>query len=322
MLVWLLLTLNVGCALSDPAPITAWDVLDEKLPYPLFEMACSVYNNTVYIFGGKSDKNGGKNTVLALINNKWMDIDNLPFEMVCANTPSIQIDSKIYFIGCRNDSEQIGRFIMYDINTKKVNTSITDIPKNVYANCVVINDDKTKIFVIGGYSNKLQDYVSWLQIYDITKNEWDVNATSLNHARGWFACCYSKPQISIFVFGGHDNDNHLSSIEQYDIMKNEWIIIDTKLNQNISDLSALNIGDSVYIIGGETQPSNPLNDVLQFEVDGNQLLIDRNANLSRSAADMCLLEINDTMWVIAGYDAQSPSANNILVSSRLGLTFP
>ena len=210
----------------------------------------------------------------------------------------------------------------YDVLSKEISNSVFQI--NIYN----INDVKiikpmkikrhshsclylsNNIYCIGGYgynndrSNPSTSKIISLKScekYDIITKEWK-QIKELNSARAYFGnCIYNE---NIFVFGGYDNNNILSSIEKYEPITDIWITYHIKLPIKIAELGVINYNNKfIFLLGGVDENKKLLDNIYIGRLDHNivnyswkegpKLICPRNTR------NNCFL-VNNNIYVIGG----------------------
>ena len=175
------------------------------------------------------------------------------------NTISKEITNTIYQIN------------IYNINDIKI---LKPMKRKRYSHsCIYLQNE---IYCIGGYgynndktnnsSSKIISLKS-CEKYDIKNKEWK-NIKDLNSARACFGkCIYNN---NIFVFGGYDNKNILSSIEKYEPITDIWITYHIKLPIKIAELGVINLNNKyIFLLGGVDENNNLLDNVYIGRLDHN-----------------------------------------------------
>ena len=132
------------------------------------------------------------------------------------------------------------------------------------------------LYCIGGYgynNDKFSNTSSMVvslkscEKYDIQNKEWKT-IKELNSARACFGICLYKSNI--FVFGGYDNNNMLSSIEKYEPVTDIWITYFIKLPIKIAELGVINFNNKyIFLLGGIDEKKNILDNVYIGRLDHN-----------------------------------------------------
>ena len=160
---------------------------------------------------------------------------------------------------------------IYDVNDIKLLQSMK-IQRYSHS-CIYLSN---YVYCIGGYgynndkSNQSSSIVVSLKScerYNIKTKEWKI-IKELNSARACFgSCIYNN---NIFVFGGYDNKNILSSIEKYEPITNIWITYHIKLPIKIAELGVINFNNKyIFLLGGIDENKNLLDNVYIGRLDHN-----------------------------------------------------
>ena len=168
-------------------------------------------------------------------------------------------------------TDTVFQFDIYDINDIKL---LKPMKIRRYSHCCIYLSNY--VYCIGGYgynedkSNSSSSLIISLKScekYDIKRKEWKL-IKELNSARACFGrCIYNN---NIFVFGGYDNKNILSSIEKYEPITDIWITYHIKLPMKIAELGIININNKyIFILGGIDENKNLLDNVYIGRLDHN-----------------------------------------------------
>ncbi|MDD4325657.1 MAG: kelch repeat-containing protein [Candidatus Bathyarchaeota archaeon] len=252
----------------DPKTDT-WSTI-AQMPTPRIEFATAVYENKIYIIGGKISRGDASlNTVEVYdpTTNSWTSVSSIPTarDSMQANT----VNGKIYVISGKislTHAQSVAVFSdkneVYDPQTDTW-ASVTSIPNHVagYVSAVLDN----KIYVIGGSTE--EPPIGWYavnttQIYDPATDAWTFGADIPETVEGAVGCATtgSMAPKRIYVFAGHDENGHRDLNQVYDPIIDEWI---TAVKQNFygyGELATTVIDDLIYAIGGsysELVSSNP-----------------------------------------------------------------
>ena len=168
-------------------------------------------------------------------------------------------------------TDTVFQFDIYDINDIKL---LKPMKIRRYSHsCIYLSN---YIYCIGGYgynedrsgsSSSLIISLKSCEKYDIKRKEWKL-IKELNSARACFGRCIYNDNI--FVFGGYDNKNILSSIEKYEPITDIWITYHIKLPMKIAELGIININNKyIFILGGIDENKNLLDNVYIGRLDHN-----------------------------------------------------
>ena len=178
----------------------------------------------------------------------------------------------------------------YDVLSKEISNSVFQI--NIYNindikmikpmrikrhshSCVFLSNN---IYCIGGYGYNMDKSnpstsktisLKSCEKYDIITKEWKP-IKELNSARAFFGNCIYNDNI--FVFGGYDNENILSSIEKYEPITDIWITYHIKLPIKIAELGVINYNNKfIFLLGGVDENKNLLDNIYIGRLDHNYI---------------------------------------------------
>lgn len=213
----------------------SWTTLPQTLPEKLYAITTGVWNNSVYVIGGRQDSGTyslsaysihqqdlftSNSSSLWTAHQAWQNdsqygaIDTI-FCTACFTT----VNNLIYIIGPSNDAT--GLMLIYDMNTQSQIDSLSyeyQLPHFIRYPCTTNNG--THIFSFGGY-NDTQTY-NFTQIYSIDNDKWFVSSDngSLHYARQSSQCVYIEDFEAVYVFSGINADGAIdvsyTDVEIYD----------------------------------------------------------------------------------------------------------
>eukprot|EP01084_Bolivina_argentea_P314575 544876_1 len=108
------------------------------------------------------------------------------------------------------------------------------------------------LFLIGGYRNRI--YLDEVKSINLATKIWNSNLPLLNTGRAYHGCIVSESSNKMYVMGGDDGSNMLSSIERIyisNIEDNSWNIIGD-LTWAARGQRAVEYQQIIFIIGGDT----------------------------------------------------------------------
>jgi hypothetical protein len=124
---------------------------------------------------------------------------------------------------------------------------VSEMPFPVYGGEAIVHN--SQIYIIGGYSDSLNEALDIIQIYDPQENSWSIAEQSLNMARyGHSGCVYSG---QLYIFGGgwnNDTDDNFA-MEKWDFGFNLFIYDYRYAFNRIFSTSVL-VDNDLYIFGG------------------------------------------------------------------------
>ena len=219
--------------------------------------------------------------IYQLSTRNWI---NIPYQNQLSQKIAFQKNIAVTYIpenkfiitgGYNTKSKEINN-IAYQINIYDINEVIILKPMKIkrHSHCSVFLSNY--LYCIGGYGyndNKFSNISSKIvslkscERYDIKNKEWKI-IKDLNSARASFGICiYNR---NIFVFGGYDNNNMLSSIEKYEPITDIWITYFIKLPIKIAELGVINFNNKyLFLLGGIDEKKNILDNVYFGRLDQN-----------------------------------------------------
>jgi hypothetical protein len=187
-------------------------------------VAVAVNNNSIYIIGGENTSgyvsSVEKFSSVTGYSTKLPDAKNIPYPV--SGAAAVAVGNKIYVIGGYNSGSGCSSRMQVfntDDETWETTNPLPNMPTaRAYAAAVEYNG---KIYVIGGCNGAdLSNYLSDMDVFDIATGVWESadptkKQPSMNSKRAKFAANALNEEI--FVLGGFDGVNYLSSIEVYHI---------------------------------------------------------------------------------------------------------
>eukprot|EP01084_Bolivina_argentea_P037375 69125_1 len=279
-----------GTCYYDPYIITPYAVSYHLMTY-------YPSTNTVYLFGGNTAPRNVLKLDMNYLSLGWIDTGEImPRSNFYSEVNSIvRIDNIVYFIGAYDGGYDSGKMYKFDINSETFidNSNIPLMPYPSIRGCVVTN--MTHIFYVGGYIFSTKTLLKYVQIYDITANQWyyeEITLSPINN--GWQAQDCSMIDNVLYVFG-HSGDQ--KNIYKY-ISNSGWTLLSHTLSQDIesgfaiySDLSSYNY---VYIFGGHPTSNN----VDVFDVNSEMVIF--STNIEYAVIGAYPLIISNKMYIFGG----------------------
>lgn len=106
-----------------------------------------------------------------------------------------------------------------------------------------------KIYLIGGYSDEIQDITAWIQSYDISANKWEISTNMLYPRIGHSGFVSGN---EMFFYGGIQDTSYFNQICEYWNLNNSEppIQFSQEILFNRLYSSSVKVGNKVYIFGG------------------------------------------------------------------------
>ena len=105
------------------------------------------------------------------------------------------------------------------------------------------------VYALGGYDGQSSRFLRDCEHYSLLSDEWSAIAP-MNTAR----CAFSATAVNsrfIFIFGGYDGAQRLSSIEKYDPEEDRWLLVPVALKSPLSNSACFSPRkNTVIVLGG------------------------------------------------------------------------
>jgi len=226
--------------------------LGPEMPAPRAGAAAVVWNNAVYLFGGKTSGDSILNTVAKFDLNtfEWVESDIPPFKMPRYNATAIVYHNEIYLIGGADDRNRSLRHVeIYSPVQKKWRHAQSLRKERNGAFAVILNN---RLFVMGGSENGWYDYPDDIEWLDPDRNEWREAKGELDE--GIAAPFYGTRNDTVFIFGGyyiqpipHAKMGYIDNDDEF-----HWEDL-PPLNTPRAYGASVQYGDSLFLIGGVDQ---------------------------------------------------------------------
>ncbi|XP_039412618.1 kelch-like protein 24 isoform X3 [Corvus cornix cornix] len=162
---------------------------------------------------------------------------------------------------------------------------LPEFTKSEYAVCALRND----ILVSGGRINSRDVW-----IYNSQLNIW-IRVASLNKGR-WrhkMAVLLGK----VYVVGGYDGQNRLSSVECYDSFSNRWTEV-APLKEAVSSPAVTSCVGKLFVIGGGPDDNTCSDKVQSYDPDTNSWLL--RATIPIAKRCITAVSLNNLIYVAGG----------------------
>ncbi len=260
--------------------------------------AAVVWENKIYIFGGKSSNNKILNSVECYdpARGEWDDETIPEFAEARYNAAAVVYQGKIYLIGGRGEVDVLKSVEVYD-PAQNLWSDANDLHEKREGFSAVVLDGH--IYVIGGQRDE-HSLVNEIEWYDEEKDKWKEIKDHMSHPRAApFAAAVGD---TFYMFGGYYFGLTKTFYKGALSMSHfEWSSGKDLSEPRAYGASVLK-GDSLFLIGGETQ-SGKTNLVEIYNIKTHQYYTATPLLSARSGVTgVCL---NDSVYVIGGYDQES-----------------
>lgn len=255
-----------------------------------------VWNNMIYVFGGKSSSGNILKTVERYDRDsgQW-DSHSVPdFSEARFNAAAVLFHGKIYLIGGHGHSDILDKVEVYDPVQNLWSGAQKLDEKREGLSAVVLKD---RIYVIGGQesSSSFIDEIEW---YDKDDDEWEEMDDDLENLRS--AHFAAADEDTFYMFGGYYSfslfkTTFKSALKDSD---NEWYSCNSMSEERYYGATA-QIGDSIFLIGGENI-SGKTNLVEIFNTNTGQFSIGNSMPTARSG--VTAVTLCDSIYAIGGYN--------------------
>eukprot|EP01084_Bolivina_argentea_P025413 47253_1 len=276
----------------------------ELLPRPSSYSVVGTYNDTIYIFGGKSTSCSKQLVQFDVTSKHFIDIGQnaFTFNIWGHSQCYTQINqTTLYWIDVNSGVNIIKYNLQTNILTQ--NTHIT-IPHNVGSHGCLTSHNYI-LYVLGGYNST----ITWNTIYsyNISSQTWEYQLPSMQTPRRSFSCIVNPMNKILYAIAGHDNNDFLQSIERISIINiksNNWIYTNQNLSKKWAEIRAVVWNENVLLIGGYNINNQNTGSVCLLQM----LLINATndeiypvGNLNYSVAGAATVLVSERLYAFAGY---------------------
>jgi len=226
MVLLTLVTLIIGtvaASAATPPPFqVTWQGVNALMPAELYWGAAAAYNGKVYVFGGNSNDQEVKTTLIYdIATDSWSSGAEMPTGRYLAT--AVEVGGKIYVMGGRQLVASVNPVDANECYDPATNTwsskANTPDPIRGHAACAA----NGKIYVLGGNTGLYTDAVS---IYDPTSNSWS-NGAKMPFKAAYGGAVYMSSKGKIYWVGGVKSNNasksnFIKKSASYDPASNAW----------------------------------------------------------------------------------------------------
>ncbi|MDH5545015.1 MAG: Ig-like domain-containing protein [Gammaproteobacteria bacterium] len=286
---------------------------------PRLGAVCAISGNNVYVFGGIDDQVNFVNSieVLNLSAGIWLSEFEPATPYADMTTSRVEAtatvyNGKIYLFGGVENSV-LSSVAIYDIATNSWG-SATSIP-TPRSNMTMIRSGN-KVTLMGGYDGNdsaVLNFTTRVDQFDLETDTWKP-LSPMPFGRADFGAIEHKGNI--YLFGGHYQQQIMSEISYYNIAENRWF--PRKIRpQLLAFSSTAVIGDSIYMIGGDTGTSDQTGAVTRYETTTDTWHSVAPMNKQRMLAGAAT--IDEKIYVVGGYDTFGEISNVEVFDKTTGL---
>lgn len=209
------------------ASVAAYDILNDKwddtlavIPEPLWGMALVPRGDTIYVFGGKTDKDflmqvDSYNTT----SNQWNTNVLKPLPRWRTGHVAATVNDITYLIGGEGNRGTILQQVDAWSWKDETWSVAQQLPVGrVFPDYTVLLD---QIYIVGG-QNATGHVTTRVDSFDTKTSTWSQEGTQLENARSG-ASALTLENTRLFVFGGKNSEgNAEESVELFDLMNRQW----------------------------------------------------------------------------------------------------
>eukprot|EP01084_Bolivina_argentea_P284745 488093_1 len=275
-----------------------------RLPRKDSRMAVGVWNGSIFILGGISNRN-------ALV--EWNIFENTMTDYGATYLNAYiwgnsqywsQQQDILYMIG--GDPQYSGdTFSIFNLRTKQLTENYHNISIPIGVDeygCLASYGEL--LYVIGGWNNF--DALDIVQIVNVTSNQWISGGATMQTKRRSLACIVHDSG-ALFAIGGFGS-LYLKSVEKLMVKNNtnsnnqSWKYIDDLL-YSADKVRAISFGDDILVIGGHSNeyPGDYL-DVIQV-IDTESGHISFGGNMNFAGYGSAVINVNNIVYSFGGYNA-------------------
>jgi len=272
----------------------SWQIL-HPMSEPRAGMAVTAYNNSVYVFGGKSQT--GVTSLCEkydTIEKKWLKLENKPTAVT--DIKAVTVGERIYVPGGETNQ---GTFT----NVLEVYNPRTDtwelkspLPESVSAYALAAVDGI--IYLFGGHRG--QGPLDIVISYDPNSDKWEY-ISKLNEPRTYAEAVSVKERI--FLLGGLKGNMVLTLNESFNPYRNDqgesYWKTETPLPKPGYGLVAGELGSSIYVIYGDTLESD-YNRPIYYSIVDDKWYGDLNPNYEQNNNPLTGGVIMDGQFFLVG----------------------
>jgi N-acetylneuraminic acid mutarotase len=270
-------------------PVTdSWDITKTPMPTARGAFGCTVVDGKIYAIGGGLFGPSPLSIVEVYdpVTDSWNDTTIAPMPTARSNVAACTVNGKIYVIGGTTQNSTILAGIStveeYDpVTNSWTKKSNKPTPAWGLRACVL----EGKIYVTGG-NIKYPNITAVMEVYDPIKDEWETTKAPILIPKYSHSICVCNENI--YSFGGWNNCStgpFYKKIEVYNSITDKWIQT-TDIPLPLGGLSAVTVGDKIYIMGGTStlHPFTSVKNVYEYNPDHDLLSLIEKIEIDKSYA--------------------------------------
>ncbi|NOX38410.1 MAG: T9SS type A sorting domain-containing protein [Calditrichaeota bacterium] len=270
-----------------------------SMPKPRAGAAAVVFNDAIYVFGGKTNNNNVLNSVDRYdpATGEWQSRALPNFQMPRYNAAAVVFEGKIYLIGGVGMGGQVLKSVeVYDPAQNKWFTVHRMHYRRQGHVAVVLNG---KICVLGGSEDLGYEYADDIEWYNHPNNNWEEAESELPEGRA--APFIGVVNNRVYLFGGY----YIQPISQAIVGEPDtsWYFTWSELPPLPAPRAyggSVTLGETIYLIGGVGSDGRATNRVESFRVNENAYATEPSLLTPRSGMAVAL--VDSVIYVMGGYD--------------------
>jgi len=162
-----------------------------------------------------------------------------------------------------------------------------------------LKSNSTKIYVLGGYSDSLQQTVDWIQEYDVTADSWKMVGKMLQPRRQFVAGIWDG---NVVYFGGaHDTSFSKSTLEIWNINnKLKPTVYDINVDFARSFATGYVAGDNLYMFGGSPSAGQKISYIASYNLSTKKILWNFDFVSEEKPREQMTFLVNNNIFVFGG----------------------
>ncbi len=158
-----------------------------------------------------------------------------------------------------------------------------------------------RIYAFGGKTEN-EEYLNTVSEYDYIADEWTEDTSDPNKQmqKGKSDFAIAATDNDIYIFGGFDGENYLSTVERYNPADGKFILRDSipPMPTARSGAKAVLIDDKIYVIGGRNE-TEYLNTIEIYDTKNNTwTTVNDNTNIRRT--DFGMASYGEKIYIFGG----------------------
>lgn len=162
-----------------------------------------------------------------------------------------------------------------------------------------LNSGGTKVYILGGYSDSLQQTVDWIQEYDAEADSWKMVGRMLQPRKQFVAGIWKG---NVVYFGGaHDTSNTKTTLEIWNInTKLTPSIYDVNVDFGRSFATGYVVGDNLYMFGGSPSAGGKISYIASYNLNTKNISWNFDFVSEEKPREQMTFLVNNNIYVFGG----------------------